>query len=225
MQSRNWSELMETAKKSGGGDPLPDGDYTVQCVEAKIEISKTSPPKPMIKCRCKAVGGPYDGRTVWNQFVISEGNPTALEIFFRHMACFGLTAEWFNTDPTEEQVAEALVGRTAIFTLGTRDYNGRKTNNVKQVKVASTGVVASAPVVTPPIPQPAAAGAVPPAPPAAPVPVPPPVPAPAPAPAPAPVPVAPPAPAPIPATPPPPPVPAPAAVGPDGVPVPPASPF
>jgi hypothetical protein len=169
-------------------EPLPVGNYTVEVIESDATVASTS--KPMIKATCKVVGGPYDNRRLWHNFVVSEDNKNALAIFFRNMTAFGLGREYMLTRPTEAQVAQALLGRRALANVGIRKYQGEDRNEVKKFTPAPNGSVPSAPV--------AAAAA---APTPAPAPAPPPAsaapqataPAPAPAPqAPAPAPEAPP---------------------------------
>lgn len=184
-------------------EALPVGDYDVEV--AKSEAVTSSNGKPMIKVTMKVVSGPYERRSVLNQFVMSTENPVALSIFFRHMKAFGLTEDWFmqlGRSGSLEPVANALLGRRARLTLGHRDWQGETRNEVKAVK-PYTGAPTAGPAgpssLPGPVPTPVA-GPVPPTPmaaPAQPVAPPPPPPPPAPASIPVAAPVAP-APAPVP---------------------------
>jgi len=215
--------------KGASMEALPVGDYDVEV--AKSESTTSSNGKPMIRVTMKVVAGPYEKRSVLNQFVMSQENPVALSIFFRHMKAFGLTEDWFlqlGSAGSLEPVANALIGRRARLTLGHRDWQGETRNEVKAVK-PYTGAPGPAPAgPTGPatggllVPPPAPVAAAPPAPPvAAPAPVTAPVAAPAPTPPAEAVPVA---AVPVVPTPPPPPaieVPAPVA---EATPAPPAAP-
>jgi hypothetical protein len=211
MPEFNWGELMSEAGATL--QPIPDGEYELQVTGAKAMT--TSNNKPMLSVRYQVTAGPHTSRPVWNNFIISRESPNALGFFFRHMNAHGLGAEYFQSNPSMEQVADALVGRQVHATIGHKPYQGETRNEVSkftptqvpggvvpspapvggQFPVPSTPPVPAAPPVAavPPAPPVAAAPVTTPPPPAAPVPAAPPVaaaPVAAPAPAPAPEPVA-----------------------------------
>jgi hypothetical protein len=160
-------------------EALPVGDYDVEV--AKSESTTSSNGKPMIRVTMKVVTGPYEKRSVLNQFVMSQENPVALSIFFRHMKAFGLTEDWFmqlGQQGSLEPVANALIGRRARLTLGHRDWQGETRNEVKAVKpyTGAPGLAPSGPsgpsagpLAPPPPAAPVTPPVAPPAPPAAPV--------------------------------------------------------
>jgi hypothetical protein len=172
--------------KGASMEALPIGDYDVEV--AKSEATTSSNGKPMIKVTMKVTAGPYEKRSVLNQFVMSQDNPVALSIFFRHMKAFGLTEDWFmalGAQGSLEPVANALVGRRARLTLGHREWQGETRNEVKAVKpytgvpgLASAGPtgpsgLATGGLIAPPAPvAPPSPVAAPIAPPAAPTPPP-----------------------------------------------------
>lgn len=199
----NWADLIEEAAKGGAGEPLPIGDYDVQVVEAEAKMSGTG--KLMFKTKNRVIAGPYVGRHVWNNYVVSPESPNALGFFFQHMAVMGLDRAYFAQQPPPAVVAQQLLGRTARFGIQHRMYNNAMTMDVKSVTTCLTQASAIPAQAAPgvpvmpragvPAPQPAMAP--PQMPVAAPAPQPAPVPQPvAPMPAPVPQPVA--APAPIP---------------------------
>jgi hypothetical protein len=196
-ESIDWGALAAAAG-SGDFDALPAGDYDLKCVSA--EYKTTGNGKPMWVAKFQVMNGQYAKRMVWHNFVLSPDSEIALGIFFRQMAVFGMTKEWFTTTkPSTDAVINTLVGREVRAGLGIKKYNGTDRNEIKALAPLPGnapppvgGVSAAAP---PPPPPPAPAAATPPPPP----------PAPAPAPAPAPVaaevaaPAAPPVPEPAPA--------------------------
>lgn len=218
MPFKSWNDLLDDAGDIGGDyAPIPDNNYDF--VITKAEAAKTKAGKDMYKTQNTVESGPHKGRIVFDQFVVSPESPQALAIFFRQMNVLGLTKEFFKTQPTDDQIAEALKGRRFIGKVGTRNWNGTDSNEIKDYLTprAQQAGPGAAPAVAAAAPAPAPA----PAPAAAP-------PAPAPAPAPA-VAAAPPAPAPVAAPPapvaaPPAPAPAPAPVAAEPVAAPPAPP-
>jgi hypothetical protein len=138
--------------KGASMEALPVGDYDVEV--AKSEATTSSNGKPMIKVTMKVIAGPYEKRSVLNQFVMSQDNPVALSIFFRHMKALGLTEDWFmalGSTGSLEPVAHALVGRRARLTLGHREWQGETRNEVKAVKpyTGAPGLAPAGPVAGP----------------------------------------------------------------------------
>lgn len=163
MSSTNWSDIFEEGAKSGVGQPLPAADYPVRVETA--EFTLTSNEKKMWKVKFEVTAGASAGRKIWNNFVLSPESAAALSFFTQHMTALGLTKEYFAQNPTDEQVADALVGREAVVTLIQKPRpDGAPGNEVKAVKPAGTPVAPSVPAPTaapaapaPPVPAPAPA--------------------------------------------------------------------
>jgi hypothetical protein len=175
MTTLDWAQLIKDAADSSGGgnyEPLPDGDYEFSVVEAPV--TETQSGKTMFKLKAQVAGGAHDKRLVWDNLVVSPENSTALGIFFRKMNCMGLTQEFFDRTPSNEQISQALTGRRFRGQVGTRTYNGKTSNEIKNYYPSQAGAVPSAPGQTAaapaPAPAPAAAPAPAPAPAAAPAP-------------------------------------------------------
>lgn len=139
MTSINWNDLRKSADDAGFS-VLPNGEYdsVVETAEAK----KSSSGKDMISCRFTVEAGPHAGRKVFNQFVISPENATALGFFFRHMASFGLDSSYFEKSPALEQVASDLSGRRCRVTVSTREWNGQERNQVEKILPPADGQAA-----------------------------------------------------------------------------------
>lgn len=163
MSTMNWGDLLKEAGDSGSYDPLPNGDYDLVVIEATATQSQSG--KTMFKIKSQVQGGPHDKRLVWDNLVISPGNQNALGIFFAKMASLGLNKEYFNQNPSNAQVEQALIGRQYRATIGTRTWQGEQRNEVKKYfpsqQTAGAMQAAAAPA---PAPAPAAAPAPAPAP-------------------------------------------------------------
>lgn len=130
----DFSRAIQEAR-SASFEALPAGDYDVEVTEANA--TRSSNGKPMIKVRLKVLSGPYQNRSIINNFVFSIENAMALSIFFRHMKCFGLDEAFFGSlgqAGSLEPVAGALTNRRARVTLGIRQWNGEDRNEVTQIK-------------------------------------------------------------------------------------------
>lgn len=166
-----WNELLEDAKNSGVGfDPLPVGQYDAKVTKSTHKVSQTG--KSMFEVEFTVISGPHANRKVWDRYVVTPENPKALAFFFSKMKTLGLTTEFFSAQPTDDQVASALMERMCIVELSQVEYNGSMRNEVRKIlPVAGAGVpappsvpaAAAAPSASaaPPVP---AAPAVPPAP-------------------------------------------------------------
>jgi hypothetical protein len=163
MPLKSWNDLLDDAGGAGNDfEPLPEGDYDL--VITKSEALQTKNGKTMYKVQCSVEQGPHKGRTVWNNFVISPESPTALSIFFRQMNVLGLDRAYWQSDPSDHQVAEKLKGARFRGQLITRSFNGQESNEIKQF--FTPRALAAGPGSGPSAPAPAAA------PPAAPAPAP-----------------------------------------------------
>lgn len=135
--------------KSVSFEALPAGDYDIQVVESAA--TRSSNGKPMIKVKFQVLSGPYQNRTVFNNFVFSADNAMAMSIFFRHMKCFGLKDEFFaslGANGSMDAVAANLMDKRARVTLGIRQWQGEDRNEVNQIK-PYTGAPAMSPMPTP----------------------------------------------------------------------------
>lgn len=177
MPTKSWAELMQDAGGAGGNyDPIPDGDYDFIVDDCEAKTSQNG--KMMYVAKNKVESGPHQGRLVWHNHVISHENPNALAWFFRNMGVLGLSQEFFNGNPSDHQVAEALKGKRFRGTVQTRRWQGQDKNEIKQFYTAGgantlgNGLPAPQASAAPPAPQFAPAPAAPaPAPAAAPAPV------------------------------------------------------
>lgn len=197
MAENTWGDLIGAVKE--GATPAPGGKYALLVKSASADVAKSSG-ADMIKTRLVIFDGPYAGKGLYNNFVLSVDNPNALAIFFRNMAAFGVGEDFFiaRKDMTPQQtlaeLAELIQGRVAVCDVGIGEWGGVSRNEIKGFFEPYAGAQpVGQPSPATPTPQ-----AVPVAPPVAPVPAPPVVPAPAPAPPPFPAP--PPIPAPAPAS-------------------------
>ena len=180
MASFSWSDLRQAADEAGF-TVIPAGPYavTVKTAEAK----KTGTGKDKISVRFTINAGPMSGKSLFNDFVISPENGTALGFFFRHMKALGLGPDYFAALPAGDgglqKLANDLVGKSCEADVGIRLWNEEERNEIKGLKPLGTPTAAGS--VSPGVPQPQPSPQPQPAPQAAPQPAPAPQPQPAPA--------------------------------------------
>jgi hypothetical protein len=147
MGTVNWADLQKAAGEAGF-DPVPAAVYDVAVEKAEAKQSNSG--KDMIAVTFKITAGPYTGKPVFTQFVLSPDNPTALNFFFRHLAALGITKEFFTTNPRMDQIAVALVNRPGRVKVSIKEYNGLDRNQVDQVFPPPPGTT-PAPLPTGPV--------------------------------------------------------------------------
>lgn len=153
MSGVNWNDLLETAGHVGA---LPPGPYDVEVTKAVRKDATTG--KLMYNVTFKVLSGPHANATIFNNFVVSKDNPTAMGFFFRHMAAMGLTRDFFATNPAPEQVAQALHGKFATLDVINEEYQGVDQTRVKSVRpFQGTSPTSQSAASTPPPPPPPAA--------------------------------------------------------------------
>jgi hypothetical protein len=168
MTTVNFSELYAKAGSAASAtnyEPLPDGDYELKVIEASSATTSTG--KLMFKVTTEVQGGAFDRRRVWDQLVITPENPKAMNMFFmKANSILGVGQDFWNANPSPAQIEQGLLGRSFRATLGTRTYNGNRSNEIKRYYpgTATAAVPAAAPVAAAPAPAPAAAPAPAPAP-------------------------------------------------------------
>ena len=151
----NFADLMQQSK--GQLEPVPDGDYNFKVVDAQATQASTG--SPMIKTKLEITDGPHVKRRIYWNATLTVDNPMALAIFFRNMANLGLNDAYFQSQPTMDQVASAMMNRTGRMTLSQRTWQGVARNEVKAILPPLAGVggpVAPGTVTGPAIPSPSA---------------------------------------------------------------------
>lgn len=117
MTAVNFAQLLNDY--GAGTEPIPDGEYDAVIFHAKLQSSRTSPPKHMILARLRVLAGPYANRVFVHNFVLTPDNPGAMFHWFRNFGILGLGHDYWNANPGLEQVAADLMNRTAHVSLVT----------------------------------------------------------------------------------------------------------
>lgn len=183
-----WSEVLkESAEADKQYQPLPVAEYDFIITEAEGAVNGNG--NHVYTYTAKVETGEYAGKFLKRQkLTFVPDNPAAMPWFFKKMAALGLDTTFFKSEPGDDVVAAAMVGKRFLGKIKHRKYQGQDgdertavdVESYKPARGAGAPGVGAAPAAAPP---PAAAPApAPAAPPAAP-----PVAAPAPAAAPAPV--------------------------------------
>lgn len=152
MPLKSWNSLLDEAGDAAEGfDVLPAADYDLKIVKSEAKMASTG--KLMFAVTSEVTSGPYKNRKLWSNIVVSHDNPTALGIFFRQMNALGIDKGFFSTNPSDSQVAEALMGREYRGQVGIKPYNGQDRNEIKGYFPISKTEVTTTPPPPPVVPQ------------------------------------------------------------------------
>jgi len=159
--------MLNEAEKSGPIEfkALDPGDYDL--VIEKAEYRQSQKGKDGYNITATVESGPHANRKVFNTFWVSPESPQAMSIFFRHMSILGLDKDFWNANPTDDQICAALTGKRFIGTLKKSEYNGKERNEISNVATPRPAPAGAGPAVpgvpTPPVaPAPAPAAPTPP---------------------------------------------------------------
>jgi len=141
-----WADMLKDSAEAGGGDSfdaLPVGRYDLKVNESEPKCSDKG--NRYWKLTTEVTTGPYKGRLVWTNLVLTPTNPKALPFFFNKNAALGLDRKFFEGNPTDEQVAAAHRGAHFRGELILKEYNGSQTNEIKKYLPAENGAHSAAP--------------------------------------------------------------------------------
>lgn len=138
MSTTPFSELIKQAAEAKYV-VVPNDDYAI-AVKSCTDI-KASTGKDMLKLSVKVLVGPHQGASLITQQTLSPENPAAIAMFLKFLDSFGLDEEFLAALPPREDggpnlkaVAAALVGRAAMATVGTQEWQGEDRNNIEKFK-------------------------------------------------------------------------------------------
>jgi hypothetical protein len=97
--------------ETGGFTPLEEGKYPLKVIKCDLRTSQKG--KDGFNITTEVIDGPGKGRKVFHTFWVSPESPKAMSFFFANMVTLGVSNAFFQTNPTNDQVAAKLVD--AVF--------------------------------------------------------------------------------------------------------------
>jgi len=155
MSNINWGSELD--KVDEATKPISEGGHTFRIVEAKPTKASSSG-NPMIRLSAKVEGGPDDGKVAYVNLVFPFDNPRAMKMTLRRLNGLGVSADLLKAEnPSIEQIAAKLIGRSAGGTVTHREWNGEVQNDVDFMGSGTPSGVPDAPSIPKPdIPEAAA---------------------------------------------------------------------
>lgn len=111
MPLKSWSEMMKDAEtQTSGFEPLEPGSYSF-VVEKPAQIRETGKGLPKFSINASVESGPRQNARIFHDFNVTESAYAMREYFFKPLYAIGLSSQFFETNPTNEQIANALQGK------------------------------------------------------------------------------------------------------------------
>lgn len=107
-------------------EPIPQGVYKVQAIEAKIEDTKSGSGQ-MLVLTLEIIDGPFANRRIWDRLNIKNENPQAQSIAVRAMADLCLAIGLAQVRDTDEFLFKPLSVRVGIRQDKTGQYGPQNT--------------------------------------------------------------------------------------------------
>lgn len=108
---------------SANYDPIPDGEYTLVCLEA--EEKQTNSGGEMIKAKFEVVGGEYAGRWIWQNFNTVNKSEQAQKIGRQQLVAWATACGKPDADDTDKLIGKKFQAEvdTQKGTGGYKDSN------------------------------------------------------------------------------------------------------
>jgi hypothetical protein len=106
--------------------PLDPGMYSF-VIKEPAKIGQTSKENPKFTINPSVESGPRTNARVFHDFIVSDSAYAMKNFFFGDLAILGLNASFFDQNPTEQQIAQALQGRRFVAEVYHEEGNNGKT--------------------------------------------------------------------------------------------------
>lgn len=127
-----WQDIRTAMKEGNGKTRVPDGQY--DCKIASTELGQTSGGYEKVRARFVVLSGPYEGGSIFMDFVVTVDKPGGLSMLGERLAVLGITEDMLTDDLKMAGLATMMIGRTAQLRLGTRTFNDKEYDNVTSIK-------------------------------------------------------------------------------------------
>ena len=128
---------------SAGDEALPAGQYQVRVTGVTHKVTTTG--KPMLQLRAAVVGGPNNGKGLFDNMVITADNDKAMYYFFKDLEAHGIGKDFFAANPSLDGICAALKDTEATWDVSVQSSGAYAGRNEIKGKSKTSG--AAAPVV------------------------------------------------------------------------------
>lgn len=111
MPAASWKDLMNKAEEGAKEFAILDEGMYSFVIKEPAKVGETGKGNPKFTINPSVESGPRANARVFHDFVVSDSPFAMKNFFFGDLAILGLGVEFFNQNPTEQQIAQALQGR------------------------------------------------------------------------------------------------------------------
>jgi hypothetical protein len=127
MPAKPWKELMNEAEEGAKEFALLDPGMYSFVVKEPAKVGQTGKELPKFTISASVESGPRQNARVWHDFSVSNSPYAMKTYFFGELANLGLGAEFFESNPTDQQIAQALQGKRFVAEIFHEEGNDGKT--------------------------------------------------------------------------------------------------
>lgn len=124
-QGFSLKEQLESLTARERGEVMEEQDITARVARAEYKPAKKG--TPGWEYQAVMLDGPWAGEEIVGKIWFSR---KAADMFMAHVTALGITQEFIDTNPTPEQIADAIVGATFRGKVEINEYRGRKSNQI-----------------------------------------------------------------------------------------------
>lgn len=135
MPAMDWKTLMNAAEEGAKEFALLDEGMYSFVIKDAAKVGQTSKENPKFSINPSVETGERANARVWHDFSVSDSAYAMKTYFFGELANLGLGAEFFDTNPTEQQIAQALQGKRFVAEVYHEDGNdGKKRAKIRNLQ-------------------------------------------------------------------------------------------
>lgn len=127
MPAKSWKELMNDAEEGAKEFALLEPNMYSFVIKDAAKVGTTSKENPKFTINPSVESGERANARVFHDFIVSDSAYAMKNFFFGDLAILGLGASFFDTNPSEQQIAQALQGRRFVAEVFHEEGNNGKT--------------------------------------------------------------------------------------------------
>lgn len=127
MPATSWKDLMKAADEGAKEFAILDEGIYEFVIKDAAKVGQTSKENPKFTINPSVEVGPRANARVFHDFIVSDSAFAMKNFFFAPLAVLGLGPTFFDSNPTEQQIAQALQGKRFVAEVKHEDATNGKT--------------------------------------------------------------------------------------------------
>lgn len=127
MPTKSWKDLMNAAEEGAKEFTLLEPGMYSFVIKDAAKVGQTSKENPKWTINPSVESGPRANARVFHDFIVSDSPYAMKNFFFGDLATLGLGPQFFDKNPSEQEIAQALQGRRFVAEVYHEEGNNGKT--------------------------------------------------------------------------------------------------